>query len=131
MKKSQCLQCGTELLSRGSVPKKWCNCACRSKFRYENDIVYKQRNTYSEQVERSRRRKLQAIDLKGGKCCRCDQNHPAALCFHHIDPITKSFTIDGRIFGNTKWEKIEKELSKCELLCFNCHQIEHYGNYWG
>jgi len=130
MKKSQCLQCGAELISKGSRPKKWCNHKCRGQFRYENDVVYQQRNTYEEQIKRSRSRKLYAIKLKGGKCSRCGQRHPAALCFHHVDPKTKNFNIDGRTFGNTKWEKIEKELCKCELLCFNCHQILHFGDYW-
>ena len=130
MKTTQCLYCKKELVSKGSRPKKWCDESCRQKFRYENNIVYQQRNTYAEQVVRSKQKKLKAIELKGGKCSRCDEKHPAALCFHHIDPTTKSFSIDGRVFGNIKWGKIEKELDKCELLCFNCHLKEHLSVYW-
>jgi hypothetical protein len=130
MKKSQCAHCGKELVSLGPRLKKWCDSSCRSAFRYSNDLKYAQRNTYSAQVERSKMKKLKAIALKGGSCVKCGQSHPAALCFHHLDPSTKSFTIDGRVFGNFKWDKIAEELKKCELLCYNCHQITHFASYW-
>lgn len=130
MKTSKCVQCDKQLTYIGSRPKKWCSASCRSLYRYENDIKYQQRNTYVEQTIRSKERKLKAIKLKGGCCSKCDQKHPAALCFHHVDPSVKSFNVDSRVFGNTKWEKIEKELDKCVLLCLNCHQILHYNEYW-
>ena len=130
MTQSNCLQCGKELFSNGPRPKKWCDGTCRARFRADNDIKYQQRNTYEEQAERSKFRKLKAISLKGGACIQCGEKHPAALCFHHKDPASKEFTINGRIFGNSKWERIKEELDKCELLCYNCHQILHFGDYW-
>lgn len=130
MNSSSCLYCGKELIYTGSRPRKWCDTSCRGKFRYKNDTSYQQRNTYEEQVKRSKARKLKAINLLGGSCSTCGQAHPAALSFHHIDPSIKKFNIDGRIFGNMKWSAIEEELSKCELLCHNCHSIRHNGAYW-
>lgn len=57
-------------------------------------------------------------------CVRCGYNdHPSALQFHHIDPNTKCFTIgsgNGRTF-----EELTTEIKKCEVLCANCHFIEH------
>jgi hypothetical protein len=89
-----------------------------------------QRNTYTEQTKRAKDRKLRAIELMGGRCVKCDQSHPAALSFHHVDPTTKVFNIDGRVFGNHKWSVVEEELKKCQLLCLYCHAIEHYAPYW-
>jgi hypothetical protein len=74
-------------------------------------------------------RKQEAIKLKGGCCEKCGyKKNYAALCFHHKDPSTKSFGIDGRNLRMRKWELIEKEINKCSLLCHNCHMEEHYPN---
>lgn len=42
------------------------------------------------------------------------------LELHHVDPSTK---IDHRIWSWSD-ERIEKETSKCEVLCQDCHKIE-------
>lgn len=70
------------------------------------------------------RTKLKAIEYLGGKCNRCGYDkHPSALEFHHINPSEKEFTI-GNV-ANRAWSVIVKELDKCELICSNCHNIEH------
>lgn len=56
-------------------------------------------------------------------CVRCGFNHPAALEFHHLDPLQKSFSIGQ--FDGRSWETILEEIAKCELICSNCHRIEH------
>lgn len=73
------------------------------------------------------RNKLAAVQLLGGKCVRCGWSGSIyGFQFHHIDPSKKSFTI-GQV-NNKSWVVIKKELEKCELLCANCHQIEHSGD---
>lgn len=70
------------------------------------------------------RGKLKAIELLGGKCERCGYNkHPAALEFHHKDSKDKDFIIGS--ISNRSWEVVKEEAMKCELLCSNCHRIEH------
>src|SRR5260370_15104957 len=62
------------------------------------------------------------------RCIECGENHPACLQFHHHDREVKSFTI-GSIIGRRKYvsiRKLEKEISKCEVLCGNCHAIRHW-----
>lgn len=65
--------------------------------------------------------KLASIKLLGGECSVCGYNKsPYALHFHHTDPDAKEFGIARN--GNTRsWERVKKELSKCVLLCANCH----------
>lgn len=79
--------------------------------------------------ERNRRliRKQAAASLLGGKCMRCDQAHPAALDFHHRDPAEKLFAIGDMIMSTRQVAKedFENEIMKCDLLCKNCHAIEH------
>lgn len=73
---------------------------------------------------RRHRTKLAAIKYLGGKCNRCGYNkHTAALEFHHKNITEKDFNI-GNV-ANKSWLLIKKELDKCELLCSNCHRIEH------
>ena len=84
-------------------------------------------NSYPNQKLRGLKRKYEYILSRGGKCERCgyDKNI-AALEFHHINPEEKEYQIDMRAFSNTSLDKLESELSKCELLCSNCHQEHHH-----
>jgi len=61
-------------------------------------------------------------------CVECGENHPACIQFHHRNREEKSFTIGG-IVGrrHTYIKRLEKEISKCEILCGNCHAIRHWG----
>jgi hypothetical protein len=70
-----------------------------------------------------RRMKLRAIEYKGGKCIRCGYGKsPAAMVFHHRDPKQKDFAISSK---TSRWEVLQPELDKCDLLCSNCHHEEH------
>jgi hypothetical protein len=60
--------------------------------------------------------------------CGYNKNH-AALCFHHIEPTLKSFQIDLRRCSNSSWDNLSKEVSKCQLLCLNCHAELHNPNF--
>jgi len=69
------------------------------------------------------------VALFGGRCQRCLQSFPACVYdFHHKDPSTKSFTI-GQQIVNKSFEEILAEAQKCDLLCANCHRLNHFGSY--
>ena len=72
---------------------------------------------------KNQRRKIKAVEYKGGKCelCNYDKNI-SALEFHHLNPEEKDFTISGY---KCKWEVLKKELDKCILVCSNCHREIH------
>lgn len=73
-----------------------------------------------------RRKKLKAIELKGGVCIDCKQQvHPAAFDFHHVDPTTKESAANAQLMARG-WDFIVAELEKCVLLCANCHRIRHF-----
>ena len=97
-------------------------------FKFEVRIKYKYKNPndYEKQKERALTRKLEIINMKGGKCeiCGYDKNI-SALDFHHIDPNKKEFQLDSRHLSNTTNKKITEELKKCNLLCSNCHREIH------
>jgi hypothetical protein len=59
------------------------------------------------------------------KCESCEENHPACLEFHHINPKEKKFSI-GRINDYMSWKALKCEIEKCRVLCANCHRKEHH-----
>jgi len=72
------------------------------------------------------KRMKKCIELKGGKCKNCGYNKcTRSLCFHHVNPKEKSFEITSRTIMSNSWDKIKKELDKCDLLCHNCHNEFH------
>lgn len=57
-------------------------------------------------------------------CNRCGYNkHWAALQFHHTNPNEKDFNI--AVSMSLPLDVLFKEINKCEVLCANCHAIEH------
>ena len=75
-------------------------------------------------IDRWKKRKLKAIEYKGGKCCECGYSkYYGALEFHHLDPNEKD--MDWNKMRKTSWSNIKIELDKCVLLCANCHREVH------
>lgn len=64
--------------------------------------------------------KKKCIAYLGGSCVSCGYNKsPRALTFHHRDRASKFKSISQ--MKDWSWAKIEQELVKCDLMCFNCH----------
>ena len=71
---------------------------------------------------RRQRVKMAAVKLLGGRCVRCGfEGNIIAFDFHH--PGDKDFKVSN--FTHRSWEFVRVEVLKCELLCSNCHRIEH------
>jgi hypothetical protein len=89
-----------------------------------NPKVYK--DIDRKRVIRARESKLRAMEALGGKCCMCgyDRN-PAALEFHHINPEEKDFE-PRKLMREKDFSKIMAEISKCALVCKNCHTEIHH-----
>jgi hypothetical protein len=72
-------------------------------------------------TEKRRRVKLLAVQLGGGKCVICGYNkYRGALDLHHVFG-RKKFSLGGTGYSHS-WKDIKKEISKCVLLCSNCHR---------
>lgn len=94
---------------------------CKSKH-YANNFCVRHWKAWNRQAIKS-----DLIREMGGKCSVCkDVFHPAAFDFHHLDPKKKDFSITDAL-NNKSIEEIKLEVSKCILLCANCHRVEHAG----
>lgn len=76
------------------------------------------------QRNRARREHLAQLKLARG-CSICGyRKSAAALEFHHRDPAEKLFAL---AVGITRpWAAIESEITKCDVLCANCHAELHH-----
>lgn len=88
------------------------------------------RMTYEDKARRIKRRAglLTTIKERYG-CAVCGYNRCGfAIDVHHIDTATKEATVAELINKNVGRERIVEEITKCILLCSNCHREHHAMN---
>ena len=79
---------------------------------------------YQSNKQKENRNKIMAeLKLHGCSLCGYDKCH-AALDFHHVGE--KIFSLNTRLFGKYTNQEIADEISKCILLCANCHREVHH-----
>jgi hypothetical protein len=87
----------------------------------------KNRDKQMASQKKSRARKADWVKAQKTKCVRCGFDHPAALVFHHRDPSQKEVEITRTVALGWSKDRISSEIDKCDVLCANCHAIEHRG----
>jgi len=50
--------------------------------------------------------------------------HPVAMDFDHVQE--KTLSVGTLVSAGFSEKRIEEEISKCELVCANCHRIRTY-----
>lgn len=85
--------------------------------RYDDRIKYE-----SGKIYRSERKSI--IDSYKDKCILCGEDDKACLQFHHLKD--KNFNI-GTYGPSCTKEELLYEISKCVVLCANCHMRYHHG----
>lgn len=58
-------------------------------------------------------------------CCKCPENDPVCLDFHHEDATLKEGDI-GKIIKHWSENRLKAEIAKCIVICANCHRKLHY-----
>ncbi len=91
--------------------------------RHADELVFKKRIRRTE-------KKVELILYKGGKCIACqlayNGKNGAIFEFHHLKD--KKFGICSHL-ADYSMTNLKKEADKCELLCGNCHAMEHSGEF--
>lgn len=76
--------------------------------------------------ENTARARAYVRQAKSGPCVDCGGRfHFAAMQFDHVRG-TKRFNIGDAIGSGRSIEQIRTELTKCELVCGNCHAVRTY-----
>ena len=90
------------------------------------DMPYKmtdKQKDYQRRWVAEKRKKVLLSIFEGKACERCGFDDIRALEFHHKDRSKRSFTITSQV--TIKLERLMNEIDKCEIICANCHSIEH------
>jgi hypothetical protein len=125
-----CSVCGKE----SEPSEKWWGETCHE-CREMQRIAKKKESSYRRnEVIKSRRKEIKAkcVALLGDKCARCGYNEfHAGLDFHHLGDKLEDISLLIMKCGRSgrSWERLHAELSKCVLLCRNCHMALHSGHW--
>ncbi len=91
----------------------------KSKEHYQK---YKQQYNERNQLQKQQTRKIIA-EAKQNGCSICNEREPACLDFHHLGG--KDMTVSSMLGMNE--QRVKDEISKCVVLCANCHRKHHAG----
>lgn len=91
---------------------------------------YKSKENRNKVIKRSAKKKLETkqwlVEYKEKLgCSKCNEKHPAALDFHHEND-DKEFNVAEAWSKGYGKDKVLAEISKCIVLCANCHRKEHW-----
>lgn len=86
------------------------------------------KETYKEKTSYHKKSKREWLNnyKKTLKCNNCNENHPAVLDFHHLDPNEKIRAVTTVVERNWSLKRIKDEIAKCIPLCSNCHRKLHW-----
>jgi hypothetical protein len=93
-------------------------------------------NNKKKYLERARKNNVKYIgrnkdfirEYKATHGCKfCNEKNPVCLDFHHEDPRHKEANISRMKNDSHSIQKIKQEISKCIVVCANCHRKLHYG----
>tara|TARA_Y100000310_G_scaffold334969_2_gene415897 strand:+ start:647 stop:1150 length:504 start_codon:yes stop_codon:yes gene_type:complete len=99
---------------------------CRKEYHREHYLSNKKK--YIEQ-NGERRKKIREEFYEYKKtlsCSKCGDSRWYVLDFHHKDSKKKDFLISKMVGGGYSKNRIEEEVSKCIVLCSNCHRELHF-----
>jgi hypothetical protein len=81
-----------------------------------------------EDIKIRRKKQLEYIKSKkeGVSCLDCGVSYPGPVMeYHHLDPTQKDPNFGLRQMKCWGTSRIDEELSKCVILCANCHRMRH------
>lgn len=95
---------------------------------------------YRQNKDRARERRTRATEkLKNeirflketNPCTDCSNYYPYyVMDFDHLDGASKIDSI-AKLTGDGSREQVFKEMSKCELVCANCHRVRTHKRFMG
>ncbi len=102
------------------------------KFREDRDFIKQYRKEWyaknkANRIKQIRKREQEILDWyrtykRTLSCSKCPESDWRCVEFHHRDPSKKEFNICLMARRGISVKTILKEMSKCDVLCANCHR---------
>lgn len=102
-----------------------CKVCARSSIKSAYMEKYADKVRHRDKANRERNAALLLEYKKQHPCRVCGETEPICLDFHHLDPSEKEFSVGQE--GQRSWKQLDNEISKCVILCANCHRKVHAG----
>ena len=98
-------------------------CSEQSRKNKEHYLKYREKYIERNNIRKGRVKNFNMIALneylKTHPCVVCGENDPLVLEFDHLD--NQKYNVS-KMRQSYNWETILKEISKCQVLCANCHK---------
>ena len=106
----------------------WCRLCKKAydKEQYQKNPTRREQIAQANKANAARNTRFVNRYLRFKSCERCGQKDFRTFVFHHRDPCTKSNTVSRLKTSGCSLKRLKIEIRKCEVLCANCHRIEHY-----
>lgn len=86
---------------------------------------------YSAGDKLEKRLRVNALK-EASPCSDCKIFYPCyVMDYDHRNPADKLIGVAGLVSRGNKWERIEAEIAKCDLVCANCHRIRTHKEQYG
>jgi hypothetical protein len=118
-----CTKCGQETQGHTYCP------PCRKE--YDAARYRRVRERHKDQAKAWTKRRIQEVQaLKRGPCTDCKRSYPTyVMQWDHIG--TDKVACISDMAARASLERVMDEISKCELVCANCHAIRTYTRRYG
>ena len=111
----------TNFYIRNNLPTSACKSCERKRV-----VEWQHNNRSKRRMQRIRRKKtvtkLVLEFLLNNHCVDCEEDDPYVLDFDHINPDTKHKEVSTLISQEASWNRVKKEMDKCQIRCANCHR---------
>ena len=98
-------------------------------YQMKSDKWKQEKHIQNRITEKLRTDKIREIvrQIKSAGCKVCGEKTLCCLDFHHTNPTKKDYTISKMVSSRCPEDSILNEISKCIVLCSNCHRKIHTG----
>jgi hypothetical protein len=101
------------------------NCLCKALIFIGIIVLMTDKELLALQKKQFKQR-LSEMKSKSG-CVDCGEKNHIVLDFDHLHD--KKYNISRMIHDGFSWKAIQKEISKCEIVCANCHRIRTHNRF--